>query len=303
MKIKPKSEITKSEQCVLRTYHNIILCSDFGFRIFEFILIIVLSIILLNCSFAETYIESVLKDGFGVRPLGMGGAFTAVADDSDAVFYNPAGLADVESQYNLGYLDMNTDYYDLNNCYALATSQAGFANWNRWDKTLQKVSVTAFSFASKGENKMSWGITLKNISWTLPGDENKGWTMDAGLKAPLSPEITGGVLLQDLVKNTAPVPTTVRLGAAIIPVVSKDSVIAVDAELRDLKSSSGTTVKMHYGAEYKLTTGLIVRGGWANEHWSAGATVQFPYVVLDYAVIINKDAKNTQMFGFRVGEK
>ena len=29
----------------------------------------------------------------GVRPLGMGGAFTAVADDENALFYNPAGLS------------------------------------------------------------------------------------------------------------------------------------------------------------------------------------------------------------------
>lgn len=29
----------------------------------------------------------------GIRPLGMGGAFTAVADDENAMFYNPAGLA------------------------------------------------------------------------------------------------------------------------------------------------------------------------------------------------------------------
>ncbi|MEW5804265.1 MAG: hypothetical protein AB1847_19390 [bacterium] len=28
----------------------------------------------------------------GIRPLGMGGAFTAVADDYNAIFYNPAGL-------------------------------------------------------------------------------------------------------------------------------------------------------------------------------------------------------------------
>lgn len=32
----------------------------------------------------------------GVRPLGMGGAFTAVADDENAMFYNPAGLNKVE---------------------------------------------------------------------------------------------------------------------------------------------------------------------------------------------------------------
>lgn len=32
----------------------------------------------------------------GIRPLGMGGAFTAVADDENAMFYNPAGLNDIK---------------------------------------------------------------------------------------------------------------------------------------------------------------------------------------------------------------
>ena len=30
--------------------------------------------------------------GYGVRPMGMGGAFTAVSDDPNAAYYNPAGL-------------------------------------------------------------------------------------------------------------------------------------------------------------------------------------------------------------------
>ncbi|MHB8422060.1 MAG: PorV/PorQ family protein [Leptospirales bacterium] len=33
----------------------------------------------------------------GVVPLGMGGAFTAVADDENAVFYNPAGLDNIQT--------------------------------------------------------------------------------------------------------------------------------------------------------------------------------------------------------------
>ena len=33
---------------------------------------------------------------FGVRPLGMGNAFVAVADDFNALFYNPAGLARIK---------------------------------------------------------------------------------------------------------------------------------------------------------------------------------------------------------------
>ena len=28
----------------------------------------------------------------GSRPMGMGGAFTAISDDENALFYNPAGL-------------------------------------------------------------------------------------------------------------------------------------------------------------------------------------------------------------------
>lgn len=32
----------------------------------------------------------------GVRPMGMGGAFTAVADDANALFYNPAGLSSIK---------------------------------------------------------------------------------------------------------------------------------------------------------------------------------------------------------------
>jgi hypothetical protein len=33
----------------------------------------------------------------GIRPMGMGGAFTAVSDDENAVFYNPAGIAQRKS--------------------------------------------------------------------------------------------------------------------------------------------------------------------------------------------------------------
>jgi len=40
---------------------------------------------------------AVLKAGVGARPLGMGGAFTAVADNADAPYWNPAGLALVSS--------------------------------------------------------------------------------------------------------------------------------------------------------------------------------------------------------------
>ncbi|MBE3598774.1 MAG: hypothetical protein IMX02_08270 [Limnochordaceae bacterium] len=37
-------------------------------------------------------VAAVFQIGMGARPLAMGGAFVGLADDENAVFYNPAGL-------------------------------------------------------------------------------------------------------------------------------------------------------------------------------------------------------------------
>lgn len=38
-------------------------------------------------------VAAIFRLGMGARPLGMGGAFVALADDENAAFYNPAGLS------------------------------------------------------------------------------------------------------------------------------------------------------------------------------------------------------------------
>ena len=38
-----------------------------------------------------------LKLGVGARPVAMGSAYTAVADDANALFWNPAGLGITKS--------------------------------------------------------------------------------------------------------------------------------------------------------------------------------------------------------------
>ncbi len=44
---------------------------------------------------ATKYAGAFMENGGGARALGMGGAFTAVADDPSATFWNPAGLANL----------------------------------------------------------------------------------------------------------------------------------------------------------------------------------------------------------------
>lgn len=54
----------------------------------------------------------------GIRPLGMGGAFTAVADDHNSIFYNTAGLAQADG-FGIGilnpYVSVSENSIDLMN--------------------------------------------------------------------------------------------------------------------------------------------------------------------------------------------
>ncbi len=55
-------------------------------------------VVAVGCLMAASAAARELPSYFeAVRPLGMGGAFTAVADDENALFYNPAGLDRVRS--------------------------------------------------------------------------------------------------------------------------------------------------------------------------------------------------------------
>ncbi len=63
--------------------------------------------------------------GYGARPMGMGRAFVGLADDSRAIFYNPAGLAYLQR------LELSGDYSrlfsGLGDNAAISSSQISFA--------------------------------------------------------------------------------------------------------------------------------------------------------------------------------
>ena len=69
-------------------------------HIYHWVVILVVLLWTSSTALAEPYF------GFdrGTRTLGMGGAFTAVADDQNALYFNPAGLARTE-EFRLGILN------------------------------------------------------------------------------------------------------------------------------------------------------------------------------------------------------
>jgi len=64
--------------------------------------------------------------GVGARPIGMGNAYTALADDVNAIYYNPAGLAQLdECQFTSGYGKL---YWGLDDGSNLGSGFVGYAH-------------------------------------------------------------------------------------------------------------------------------------------------------------------------------
>lgn len=52
-------------------------------------------------SFAGTDAAAFLKKSVGLKAIAMGGAFTSIADDTSAIYWNPAGLAQIQDNYSV----------------------------------------------------------------------------------------------------------------------------------------------------------------------------------------------------------
>lgn len=71
----------------------------------------------------------------GVIPLGMGGAFTAVADDENAVFYNPAGLDNVQdASFKIINVSADVTYPNMITLYNNASADSKLPAGNTQDQ-------------------------------------------------------------------------------------------------------------------------------------------------------------------------
>lgn len=88
-----------------------------------------------------------VKLGVGVRPVAMGNAFTAVSDDGNAVFWNPAGLGLVSSYYVAGMLMNHLTYFNYYNL----TSALPVGKNNAVGIGLSYLGASDIEFSERGE--------------------------------------------------------------------------------------------------------------------------------------------------------
>ncbi|HEY5039965.1 MAG TPA: hypothetical protein VIJ93_12925 [bacterium] len=129
--------------------------------------------------------------GIGARPLGMGGAFSTIADSGDAVFYNPAGLIQILRPEISGMgavlLNGKEDLFDLSYvqpfgdqlAWALSTQQLFFTDGSE----NERIYIGTFAAPLAIDKSISFGLNIKLYavdSATNPGQQASGLGLDMG---------------------------------------------------------------------------------------------------------------------------
>lgn len=135
-------------------------------KVLKTLFLVALSVGTMSTAFAESAGQAgaYLKMGVGARALGMGSAFTALADDSTAAFWNPAGLARLqqsEASFMHADLTMDREYNFFNYAHVLK------------DKSGKKNAVVALSHVTFGVDGIpeTRTATSRTDGLALTGDE------------------------------------------------------------------------------------------------------------------------------------
>ncbi|MDR2192641.1 MAG: hypothetical protein LBO62_07180 [Endomicrobium sp.] len=194
-----------------------------------------LTFILASNAYSATGGAAFLKKGVGARALAMGGAYTALADDTSSLYWNPAGLVRVQdysaalmgtsgsSDEWEGLSDMTPSY----NFAAVSIPLSKFAKYFKsavfavgyLNSTFENVSMTDengiyghfddtqnavfFSLAApmwEGNTNLYAGITFKYITEkmeSIEGGSASGYDVDAGLIYNVFETLNFGVFISN----------------------------------------------------------------------------------------------------------
>lgn len=275
-----------------------------------------------------------LKVAMSPRAVAMGGAFGPLADDSGAVFVNPAGLAGSETREVA--LDFATYLQDarMGN-----VSYSGVAAGNRFGfgasfltvggierRTNDAVGIVpeagsfsssdmAFTFAYAKKdfmagtiNGLNAGLAVKFIRSSI--DENNAFAaaVDAGAIYRASEKVNFSLAVQNLgtkmkfEEDSDPLPIDIRAGMLYRPSADLNLVAEVNEYLQDEKFYPS------FGAEYWLREALALRGGYkfgydtenlgAEVGLSLGFGIKVSGLGVDYAYLPFGELGNVHRFGF-----
>ena len=215
----------------------------------------------------------------GVRAAGMGGAFTAVADDGTAAFWNPVGLAsgpfagltlDANSFDRQSALFAGFTTPPLGLCYYRTTSTAPAASDRNGPVVTTAIHHAGATIVqSLGDHGIAVGSTLKLVH----GNRANAFDADAGVMASGSLGQIGLTVHNLFAPSLGDVRLDRRVRAGVAVHLRQDLTAAADVEFTKTASPTGNWRDAAVGVEAHPVSRVWLRSGihWNTASGDAGA--------------------------------
>ncbi len=221
--------------------------------------------------------------GTSARAVALGGAFSAIADDEGALFYNPAGLA------LLSKVTLAAFYHRAFEVVHHVALTGMIRNWG-----VQLIQVDTGPIESTNEfgnpsgelthyasqaGLVGVGFGIENFSVGMRGklssdSSETHWGIDAGALVRIG-FVRVGLVAENLLGSTE---LSLRLGAAFVARFNPRMALTIALEARDMLSRP----ELHLGLEASIN-GVGLRVGYDSVAVSTGAGVQWNGLRLDWA--------------------
>ena len=250
-----------------------------------------------------------LNTSLGARPSGMGNAFSAIADDVNAVLWNPAGLTLLkEGRTSFTYTNLAA-VFDVEDASGMYDGFIGYAqplkNGAAFAISLQyqeqgKIAYTTdspdviteyslganyaaiLSYAKKLSSSLSYGVNFKFIQTRLWEIVGRAYAVDIGglyqssnekLNLALSLQNTGTKLQMEDLEQADPLPQNLKLGISYRPLndSSHRLIFAVDL---DKPTTSDSSIFLSLGTEYWYRDIIAVRLGYLSKEGNVAGFTQ-----------------------------
>jgi hypothetical protein len=247
----------------------------------------------------------------GVRPEGMAGAFTAIADDAGAVDFNPAGLFQVEAAqaqafgkllYGGAGVGLHTTHAVL--CLPVAKLGTMGLRWQETGFSLEAQRSLKFAHGFRLAEGLAFGYGLNGYNLSQK-DFGQGFAfgLDLGLFARIYKLWTIGFYAHNLNMpkmgngiGNGDLPRLLVLGLGFSPAAGINSAV-------DISKEPGQPTNVSVGQEFRIVENhLVLRAGVQTEpvRLSFGLRTGLSKIHLDYALRTHPTLPLTHNLGLAV---